>query len=632
MNGRKRRALTETKGYMPGLDGLRALAVLAVIIYHQNLNWGQGGLLGVTLFFVLSGYLITGILMRQWENSGKIDLKDFWLRRARRLLPALFLLLAGVGLWLALWDMERLVSIKQEILAAIFYVNNWYEVFHEVSYFESFGPPSPLGHLWSLAVEEQFYLLWPLLLGLGLRFFGKSKWLTGGTIALALVSALAMTMTYTPGLDPSRVYYGTDTRAFSLLIGAALAMILPREKMKEELAGRNKVILEGVGVLALLVVLVMMVGVNPYKPFLYQGGLLAFSVAAACLVAVLAHPASFLARVFSWRPLRWIGETSYGIYLWHYPVIILTDPFINRNGFNLSLTLMQIVITLILATLSRYLVEEPIRYGIRQRTRRRSRVQWWQRPSHYSMRITLSLSLIILLVFVAPTDGWRTSAKAVASNPQVSEKGQNPCQDSDNIQTPGKTQGTGEIESSENGQTSGEQPTGDVQFPGAENTPNDEQKEITLIGDSVVINVEPVLKEVFPGIVVDAQLGRQMVQAGEVIAQLKEEGKLGQIVILELGSNGPFTDKQLIQILDSLEGCEQIFLINTRVPKPWEAEVNETLLRVTQSYPRTQLVDWYAVSNGHPEYFYTDGVHLTQEGIEAYGKMLIELLKGSSDL
>jgi peptidoglycan/LPS O-acetylase OafA/YrhL len=229
-----------TMRYMPGLDGMRALAVFAVVTYHLDLKWAQGGLLGVNLFFVLSGFLITNILLYQWEEKGRIDLKDFWIRRARRLLPALFLMLSSVFSWVIIFDSSRLAALKGEVLAAIFYVSNWHLILKEVSYFESFGPPSPLGHLWSLAIEEQFYILWPVLLGLTLRYLIKRKRVIGGTIIVILVSVAAMALIYVPGMDPSRVYYGTDTRAFALLIGALLAMVWPSWKMDVQLSSKKK--------------------------------------------------------------------------------------------------------------------------------------------------------------------------------------------------------------------------------------------------------------------------------------------------------------------------------------------------------------------------------------------------------
>jgi len=299
-----------------------------------------------------------------------------------------------------------LAALKSEALAAVFYTSNWYLIFHQVSYFESFGPPSPLGHLWSLAVEEQFYLFWPLLLGWGLRCFRQRKWLIGGTVAVTLASAAAMAMIYIPGHDPSRVYYGTDTRVFALLVGALLAMVWPSGKMTADLSGKKRLALDGAGSLGLLVVLLMIGKTSQYQTSLYQGGLLLFSVAAACLVAVLSHPASYLGRFFGWGPLRWLGGCSYGIYLWHYPVIILTNPVVNTEGLSLSRTLGQIALSIILAALSRYLIEDPIRYGRRRRVRNRVRrrvrnrvrrrspaLQWWQRPLAQSAKITVSMGI-----------------------------------------------------------------------------------------------------------------------------------------------------------------------------------------------------------------------------------------------
>lgn len=600
VNLRPRGLQKKSIGYMPGLDGLRALAVFAVIAYHLNLTWVPGGLLGVSLFFVLSGYLITGILLKQWEQSGAFDLKDFWLRRARRLLPALFVMLAGVMSWVMLWAPERLSALKQEALAALFYTSNWYLIFHQVSYFESFGPPSPLGHLWSLAVEEQFYLFWPLLLVIGLRCCLQRKWIIGGTMAVALTSAAAMALIYIPGHDPSRVYYGTDTRAFALLVGAVLAMVWPSWKMNADLTGKKRLALDLAGSLGLLVVLLMIGKTNQYQTSLYQGGLMLYSVAAAGLVAVLAHPASYLGRIFGWGPLRWLGECSYGIYLWHYPVIILTNPVVNTEGLNLSRTLWQIGVSIILAALSRYLIEEPIRYGRRKYVRRRkANLKWWQKPLAPITKISLSIFLMFLLLFVTLNGGMHISEKALAKS-QVT---QNPAQIADQEEI-AATGGSKEMDKKT-----------DVQGT-----------DITIIGDSVMINVEPVLQKLLPGIVIDAQLGRQMYQAPDHISELQEEDKLGKIVMLELGTNGSFTEKQLRKTLDSLERTEKILLVNTRVPKPWEREVNETLKKVGESYPNTKLIDWHLLSSGHEDYFYPDGVHLTQSGVEAYGKILFEAL------
>ena len=258
-------------GYMPGLDGLRALAVFVVIAYHLNLPWAPGGLLGVNLFFVLSGYLITDILLTKWQKTQTVDLPKFWLRRARRLLPALLVMLAGVMLWVMLYRPESLAMLKKETFAAVFYASNWYLIFHNVSYFESFGPPSPLGHLWSLAIEGQFYLLWPLLLGFVLHCPARRKWVVKGTVVLSLISLFLMLFFYSPGNDPSRVYYGTDTRLFALLIGALLAMGLSNRRIPVGLSARKRLMLDSVGAIGLFILFLMTIKRRVFALFSSSG-------------------------------------------------------------------------------------------------------------------------------------------------------------------------------------------------------------------------------------------------------------------------------------------------------------------------------------------------------------------------
>lgn len=660
-----------TAGYRPGLDGLRALAVLAVIAYHLNLGWAPGGLLGVGVFFVLSGYLITGILLVQWEKSGSVDLKDFWLRRLRRLLPALLAMLAGVIVWAVLCAPDRLAGLGREILAALSYTSNWHLIFHQVSYFESFGPPSPLGHLWSLAVEGQFYVFWPLLLIAGLRFLPRRKWVVAGTLVLALISAAAMALLYTPGYDPSRVYYGTDTRVFALLTGAILAFAWPGGKLSADLSVPRRLALDAAGCAGLLVIMWMMIKTNEYQPFLYQGGLLLFAVASAVVVAVLAHPASFLAKIFGLAPLRWLGVFSYGIYLWHYPVIVLTSPAVNTGGTDIVLALAQVAASIVLAALSFFLIEKPVRYG-----RRQSSAKWMPvGPSNQNslvaggkktlVNIGLIFGVICLATYssasifhdtdlnAAPSPGGAGAhasawvepnavttdpgrAEPQAEGPETGAEGpaigtESPGADSEDPVTDKEGSGAesgGPGAGSENPVTGSDGPAEEerTEPPAADVERELSGHGITVIGDSVMLDAGPVLQKRLPGIVVDAKIGRQMHQAPDVISALRASDKIGKTVIIELGSNGSFTPRQLIKALECVPEAERIVLVNARVPKPWQDVVNETLVEVAATDPRIILVDWHAASRGHDDYFYADGVHLKPSGAEAYGELLVKAL------
>ena len=351
--------------YMPGLDGLRALAVLAVIAYHEQLGWAPGGMLGVGVFFTLSGYLITDLLLAQWAAHGRLRLGDFWLRRARRLLPALFVMLTVVTAWVTIADRARLAGLRGAVGAAATYSSNWYLIAANQSYFARFAPPAPFDHLWSLAVEEQFYLLWPWLLLLGVaclrtRRAAALKWLALPTLVIASASAAAMVLLYHPGFDPTRVYEGTDTRAFGLLAGAALAMVWPsRHRVRPAL--RARLPLDAAGLAGLAVIALMIWRVGQFSPVTYRGGLALLSLATVAVVAAAACPGSLVGLMLGWRPLRWIGVRSYGIYLWHYPVIVLTSPA--NSGADLPRAAAQVAASVLLAALSWQFVEEPVRHG-----------------------------------------------------------------------------------------------------------------------------------------------------------------------------------------------------------------------------------------------------------------------------
>jgi peptidoglycan/LPS O-acetylase OafA/YrhL len=397
--------------YMPGLDGLRAIAVLGVIAYHLNFSWAPGGLLGVGVFFTLSGYLITDILLSQVERGG-IRLKSFWLARARRLLPALFLMLVVVLAWVTIFGPHQPSDFRWAAVTAGAYVNNWWLIFHDVSYFAAFEAPGPLNHLWSLSVEEQFYIVWPFLVMIGVKVIPERR-APGGVrphlgfaiLGLAFASAVLMIILYKPGIDPSRVYYGTDTRALELMAGAALATIWPSRHLRGRITegARRTIDLAGVG--GLLVIALMFWQSTEFSPFLYRGGFLVLSFATVLAVAAMAHPATRLGPVVGCRPMRWIGQRSYGIYLWHFPIIVLTTPE-GAQGVDLPRAFLQVAATFAVAALSWTFVEDPIRHGALGRLWKR-----WRAGEFRRLRISrpawagIALSAIVVLAALAGLAG-----------------------------------------------------------------------------------------------------------------------------------------------------------------------------------------------------------------------------------
>jgi peptidoglycan/LPS O-acetylase OafA/YrhL len=392
--------------YMPGLDGLRAVAVLGVISYHLKFGWAEGGLLGVGVFFTLSGYLITDILLNQ-VNGGGIRLKSFWLARARRLLPGLFVMLTVVMAWVTLIGPHQPPDFRTAALSAAAYSNNWWLIFHHVSYFARFEPPSPLNHLWSLSVEEQFYIVWPFLLMLGLRFVPDVKHATGvrprlavATLIAALGSGILMAVLYHPSLDPSRVYYGTDTRALELLVGAALAMLWPSRRLHSRIAPRARWTIEAAGAVGLAAIGLMFWRTGEFSPFLYRGGFALLALASVLAVASLAHPASRLGPIVGCRPMRWIGERSYGIYLWALPIVVLTTPA-DAHGPDLLRAALQVTAIMAVAELSWRYVENPIRHGALGRLWTQWRTGGWQverltRPAWAALAVSAAVAAIAI--------------------------------------------------------------------------------------------------------------------------------------------------------------------------------------------------------------------------------------------
>ena len=598
-----------TSPYNPGLDGIRAIAVLGVIAYHLNFGWAQGGLLGVGVFFVLSGYLITDLLMSEYRRRWTLSLRQFWARRARRLLPALFVMLLVTVAWATLFDRSQLPALRSGILPAIFYFSNWWYVFHHVSYFSQYGPPSPLGHLWSLAIEEQFYLVWPVLLLAALRWVRDRRVLIASALVLAAGSAIEMGLLYSPVTDPTRVYDGTDTRAFELLIGAALAFAWPRDRSFGPITVGARRLLEGIGVAALVGIVILYWQTAQFDPFVYRGGMVLLSVLTALLIAVCVHPGTRLRAALGVGPLRWVGERSYAMYLWQVPVIVLTTPY----GAHTSALrdILQLAAIVGLSDLSWVFVEEPVRHGALGRLRSTLRQRGWTtvRPDAKGWAVA-SMAFAGVLVSLLGLSG----AVSGAVNPPDAVKSILPPRHHADPTTTTTTAppATGASSTST---------TAPPAPPGAG---------VTAIGDSVLVDAAPYLQQMLPGIVIDAQVGQQLYQLQGEVAQLKSAGDIGNKLILELGTNGYYSVTQLEDLLKALGPMERIVLVNTRETRPWEQAVNQTIAAVAHSYPNTTMVDWYDDSASDPQYFYPDGVHLDPAGAQYYASLLVQALDAPS--
>ena len=618
--------------YIPGLDGIRALAVLAVIAYHFNISWASGGFLGVDIFFVLSGYLITSTILPIEGNQLTVSLRQFWIKRFRRLLPAAYVMILITFVWVMLFNKDLLNTLRGDAISSIFYSSNWWFIFHELSYFDSFGSPSPLKNLWSLAIEEQFYIIWPILLIIGLHIFKKPSKLSKIVFLGAMCSAILMSLLYQPGADPSRVYYGTDTRSFELLIGCWLALVWPMKRLSsKKLSAKHVRKLNSIGFVSFSIFILSIIFVDEYQAFLYRGGMFLLSINAAVLIACVCHPSSFLGKLLSFKPLCWIGSRSYGIYLWHYPIIVLSTPVHEIGNPVYWRVGLQLVLILIIAELSYRFIEMPIRkQGFRSYYRKYLviNINNWKNFSFLKKISAVIIPLLLLLFFTGITgivgeaqqdskESYQTEVKLNTGEQAPSKEQESPEKNATNLDE-------------EKAETSVEQhsKTPQTEKNDSDATPlNESYTRILAIGDSVMIDIAKSLSTIYPSITIDAKIGRQVSQAVDLIPSYAHFNSSGKAVIIQLGTNGYFTNEQIDTLLDAFSNAD-IYLVNTRVPRPWEEKVNNTLYKKAQEHDNITLVDWHTAAQNHPEYFAPDGVHLKQKGIETLTNLLQQSING----
>ena len=621
--------------YMPGLDGLRAIAVLSVIAFHLGFESAPGGLLGVGVFFTLSGYLITDILLSQLAARGRIKLPSFWAARARRLLPALFVMLAIVVAWVTVFGPSQTDKFREQVVASIFYVNNWQQIFADISYFARFEAPGPLNHLWSLAVEEQFYIFWPFLLLLGTKLVHERPLPSGVrprlallTLGLSLVSVIVMFALYDDG-DPSRVYYGTDTRAMELLFGCALAMVWPSRRLSHRIAPGARRTLDGLGVLGLVVILLMVWKTDELSPFLYQGGFILLSLATVLVLMPLTHPACRLGVVLGVRPLRWVGVRSYGIYLWHVPIILLTNPS-ERAAPSLSRAILQLAATFVVAALSWRFVEEPIRHGAIGRffARRRARGWGWQTFPPRARAVIVGSSLVLALAVVgmagvnsAPEGAAARVAEATKGG-TVKEVPLTPEQAAESTKSSCKAVVHIGDSTSEG-------------LDSLEYLPIEEQR---IPARYEEVGAKEVHMQVSGARSIEEQFEGEP-NAQEVAEAEKAEGFKG-CWVLALGTNeaanvaagSTVGERERIEKMMAIIGDEPALWVNVRslVPAgdPYAKENmekwDEELVLACASFPNMRVYDW--ASDVKDAWFIEDGIHFTSPGYAARAQLIAQAL------
>ncbi len=641
-------AVKRFRPYFPALDGVRAIAVLGVVLYHFGVPHTGGGFLGVDVFFVLSGYLITSQLWVRWAD-GRISLSDFWRGRARRLMPALGALLAATSVVMLIAGREQLRSYFKDLLAATTYASNWWYVIDKRSYFEETGRPPVLQHLWSLAVEEQFYLVWPLVVAAVVvmcrNLRARRYVLFGLALVLAAASSARMGLgsaaAHVPDdfADPSRWYFGTDSHASGLLLGAAFAVWrggagFARGLPRPSASGKFYAL---AGWVALGAVTVGMATVGQYSVPMYRFGFTAFAAACLVLIAAATRP-GVLARALGFAPLRYLGRRSYAIYLWHWPIACFTRPGHEVSFDGWRLLLLRVALTLFAAELSARAVEDPARRGWPK--------AWaWLRDTRLGR---VSLALPVVLVAVVGVAAIPTPAKSdlqkqldaaaaittqapAPPRPTGSATGRpQPSSTSSTSSTSSSPAGSGSP-SSTAGSSSSAAPTASTQPGGpscaAACAATAAQMNVSLWGDSVALDGSSALRPVFADVEVHAQVGQQ---ASGTMAGLQAAAPgipADDIVILQTGNNGVVSLGKLDTTLDELAGKKRVVLVLPRVPRPWQQSVIKTMRSAATGHSNVRLADWHAVADGHDEYFY-DGVHMNRAGLGPYAQLIKAMVTG----
>nr|WP_246147457.1 acyltransferase family protein [Secundilactobacillus folii] len=621
--------------YISGFDGIRTIAVIGVIVYHLLPYSLQGGYLGVPIFFVVSGYLITDLLLQEYEQNGRIDVLSFYGRRMKRLYPALVTMVLTTAAYITLFQRSLFVSLKAIITTNLLYVYNWWEIGHGQSYFDRFNGESPFTHLWSLSIEGQFYLIWPLVLVVLLGIFHQRRQIFYMITGLAVLSAIWMGVLYTGTAMTNRVYYGTDTRMFAILLGVSLAFIWPATKLKTDLSDRSKWLLNGTGIVSFLAIVWLFFKMSGQATWTYRGGMFLFTFLSAILVATVAHPAGFMNQVFTNRVFDWVGKRSYGIYLYQFPIMIFYEAKVtNIAAHPLLNALIETVLILIVSDLSYRYLERPMRHYNYSQLPNLVR-QFFKRPSTFGWRryVVIPAALIAAVALFG-----------AATSPAHSREQQSALQSSikKNQKAASASNQKALAQQRAEQKQAAAQKKREEAWRKVKLTPHERQLmksygltkrqvviakdlPVTAIGDSVMLDASRDVREVVPNTYVSAGVGRQIWQAPKEIQALQAQGALAKNVVVNLGTNSPMTDEQIDSVIRMIGPKRHIYWINTHVPtRNWESSVNTTIAKAARRYPNVEMVDWHDLSKNHQSWFYNDDVHPNPTGNRYFTRLLVQ--------
>jgi peptidoglycan/LPS O-acetylase OafA/YrhL len=579
--------MTAPKGirYIPAIDGLRALAVIAVLLYHLGFSWIPGGFLGVDLFFVISGYVITRLLLDSIQRSGGLDLRGFYAGRIRRLLPPLLFMLVITAIFVGVWAPDSMRRFLTDAPFALTGLMNWWLVFKEQDYFESFGRPPLLQHTWSLGVEAQYYLVWPLILLFVLKVFGK-KVIPTAALAIATFSGIALFLAsvradISATQDISHVYFGTDTHSIGLFLGSALAVSWIPQNLRMNIEKRAQDFIDFIGVFGLIGILASFLFIQEADPTAYRIAFPLVGIFGSAIIMSVVHPASRFAPLLQHPFLVWIGERSYAIYLWHWIVFQVTRPAQDLTGSTWALYLFRILVVFALADISQRWIEVPVRNGA---------ISNWLRGMKYRtkevqrrQKATAGLTVLALITTITVVSNNAITI-ADRNNAVVKQMFKD-----DQVATISKIDG------------------------------------LWVVGDSVILGIRNELESKEHIGLINARVGRQ---AGELLEVIKKDkAKMqGMKTVINLGNNNRLVDTEVAEIFFELKDQPLVVVVNTAVPRTWRDENNQLIQREAMNYANIKIVDWALKSENHPEYFAPDGVHLIPAGISAYVAEIVNYL------